>query len=372
MPAAPIMRWSLLAAALAAPAHAASCGGKTTAMDMVQGRDLAGQVHVITGGDSGLGYEAAVAIASRNATLILLSYDAAGHGADAAANITKATGNAAVSVLPIDLSSFASVRTTAKALVAQAPHIDVLINDAGIACVAVDVLGCVGLSRLTDDGYERVIETNYLGHFLLTELLLPTLRQSKGRVVNVASDSSNIACLWAAKGAGNGCMDNGAEDLVKTPVPLAPPSPSGAYPAGEPVNNSFHIPASYYGVSKYMMITWTAELARRESAAGSGVTAFVLHPGAVATPMYNPLHQPGVPAWVPIMMCEGHFPCPLTAAEGGATPAYIAAAPDSELAGQSGSYFTYCKKTSSVIDKRSDAATYQAKLYDNTLKWTGA
>ncbi len=155
---------------------------------------MAGKLVVITGGDSGIGLSTATAVARANATIVIASYDPDGAGADAATKIFRTTQNNKVSVLPLDLSSIASVRTFAATLLQQVGlNIDVLINCAGIA----EVPG--KLSVVTSDGFDRVFQTNYLGHFLLTELLLPRMRVNPAgaRVINVASEASEVACLWA-------------------------------------------------------------------------------------------------------------------------------------------------------------------------------
>ncbi len=155
---------------------------------------MAGKLVVITGGDSGIGLSTATSVARANATIVIASYDPDGAGADAATKILRTTNNNKVSVLPLDLSSIASVRTFAATILQQVGlNIDVLINCAGIAQVP------GSLSVVTADGFDRVFQTNYLGHFLLTELLLPRMRVNPAgaRVINVASEASEVACLWA-------------------------------------------------------------------------------------------------------------------------------------------------------------------------------
>lgn len=155
---------------------------------------MAGKLVLITGGDSGIGLSTATAIARANATIVIASYDPDGAGADAATKIVRTTQNSKVSVMRLDLSSIASVRSFAATILQQAGvNIDVLINCAGIA----ELPG--SLSAVTADGFDRVFQTNYLGHFLLTELLLPRMRLNPAgaRVINVASEASEVACLWA-------------------------------------------------------------------------------------------------------------------------------------------------------------------------------
>lgn len=105
----------LLASILAAasPTTGAVCSASSTGADMVKGKDLTGQTHVLTGGDSGIGFETALALASVNASVIILSYDAKGCGAAAAANITALTRNPKVRSVQADLADLKSVRAGA-------------------------------------------------------------------------------------------------------------------------------------------------------------------------------------------------------------------------------------------------------------------
>ena len=139
----------------------AACSDTTTAQDVLADRDLTGQVHVITGGDSGIGFAAAKALAAKNATVVLGCRGTTGKYAEAVANISKATGNSKVSVLVLDLSSFSSVRNFAVQLIKQFPRIDALQCNAGIE------QNPDFLPPHTEDGFERTFQVNYLGHLLL-------------------------------------------------------------------------------------------------------------------------------------------------------------------------------------------------------------
>jgi len=113
------MRAYFLLAMQAVMAHGMDCSGTQTWKDIIEGRDLTGQTHVITGGDIGIGYYTALALASANAEVVMACRDSAkpsGKCQTAVANITNITGNQRVSAIPCDLSSFASVRSFAAAL----------------------------------------------------------------------------------------------------------------------------------------------------------------------------------------------------------------------------------------------------------------
>ena len=97
-----------------------------------RGLRMAGKTVVLTGGDSGIGLGVAMGLASAGAELIMLGYHE-GKAKEAAANITRATGNTAIRVVaPFDLSSLQSVRSVAARVLALAPSIDVLVCDAGV------------------------------------------------------------------------------------------------------------------------------------------------------------------------------------------------------------------------------------------------
>lgn len=138
--------------------------------------DLTGRRCVVTGGNSGLGYEAALALAHLGATVVLLCRDAE-RGNGAAAAIRAATGNPSVSAEVLDVSSLAGVRTVADRL-RRAP-VDVLIHNAGLLPAA----------RIeTADGLELTFATHVVGPFLLTQLLRDALAASAdGRVIWVSS-----------------------------------------------------------------------------------------------------------------------------------------------------------------------------------------
>ena len=128
---------------------AGKCSGTTTAADEVEGRDMTGQLLFITGGDSGIGFEAAKAAASINATVVIASVFPTTTGADARAAIVNATGNTKVEVISLDLSNFSNIRAAAGTFLAAHQSLDTLVNDAGIDHCP------TGLAPMTADGYEQ-------------------------------------------------------------------------------------------------------------------------------------------------------------------------------------------------------------------------
>jgi NAD(P)-dependent dehydrogenase (short-subunit alcohol dehydrogenase family) len=140
--------------------------------------DLGGRTAVVTGANSGVGFETARLLAENHARVLLACRDKA-KGLEATHRIASARPGADVSFQALDLADLASVRRFAERLLATHDSIDILVNNAG-------VMG--GPRRLTKDGFENHIGTNHLGHFALTGLLLPALVARPGaRVITVSS-----------------------------------------------------------------------------------------------------------------------------------------------------------------------------------------
>ncbi len=244
----------------------------------------AGRTAVVTGGNSGIGFEAALVLAARAATVVLACRDA-GRAKDAASRITAAAPGAAVSVVRLDLGSLASVRAAAEEIRASHQRLDLLINNAGVM---------IPPYGTTADGFELQLGVNHLGHFALTGLLLDRLLAVPGsRVVTVAS---------LAHRAGRINFD----DLQS--------------------RHRYRRQAAY-GQSKLANLLFTYELQRRLAAAGAGTTALAAHPGWARTGL-----ERHAPAW---MRAGSRLP-PSQDAAGGALPT-LRAATDPAAAG--GEYY---------------------------------
>jgi len=141
---------------------------------------LDGLVAVVTGASGGLGYETALGLASRGASVVLAARNA-GKAENALRRIRAAVERADVRFLPLDLADLAAVRRFADELRSRGGPVDILVNNAGVMAYPT--------RRLTRDGFEEQFGTNYLGHFALTAHLLPALLGSAGgaRVVSLAS-----------------------------------------------------------------------------------------------------------------------------------------------------------------------------------------
>ena len=154
--------------------------GKWTASDVP---DQTGRVAVVTGANTGIGFEAAAALAAHGAQVVL-AVRSVDKGQAAAERIAAAGPGADVVVQELDLSSLASVRAAADALRATHQRIDLLINNAGVMYTP---------RQATTDGFELQFGTNHLGHFALTGLLLDRMLKVEGsRVVTVSSMAHRI------------------------------------------------------------------------------------------------------------------------------------------------------------------------------------
>jgi NAD(P)-dependent dehydrogenase (short-subunit alcohol dehydrogenase family) len=145
--------------------------------------DQRGRVVVITGANTGLGYETAAALAEHGAHVVLAVRNL-DKGKDAAARIAAQSPHADVELQELDLTSLASIRSAAEQLRSAHDRIDLLINNAGVMWTP---------KSTTSDGFELQFGTNHLGHFAFTGLLLDRLLPVAGsRVVTVSSVGHRI------------------------------------------------------------------------------------------------------------------------------------------------------------------------------------
>jgi NAD(P)-dependent dehydrogenase (short-subunit alcohol dehydrogenase family) len=140
--------------------------------------DQTGKIAIVTGANSGIGFETAKALAEKRATVIMACRNPDKAQA-AMAEIKKSVPEAKLEFIPLDLSDLASIKAFARTFQEDHDRLDMLINNAGIMMPPYSK---------TKDGFEVQFGANHLGHFALTGLLMPTLRKTKGaRVVNVSS-----------------------------------------------------------------------------------------------------------------------------------------------------------------------------------------
>ena len=217
--------------------------------------DQSGRVAVITGSNTGLGYETALVLAARGARVVLAVRDVE-KGNAAAARILGTTPRADVSVQSLDVGSLQSVRTAAAEIKSAYPRIDLLINNAGVMYPP---------KQVTEDGFELQFGTNHLGAFALTGLLLENLLPVQGsRVVAVASIAHRIQ-------AGIHFDDLQWERKYSRP---------GAY-----------------GQSKLSNLLFTYELQRRLSAGNQPTIAVAAHPGFSNTELMRHVPGSGLPGF---------------------------------------------------------------------------
>ena len=239
-----------------------------------------GKICLVTGGTNGIGKATAQALARMGATVVIVGRNPAKCAA-VVSEIKRLSGNDAVEALIADLSIMAEVRQAADQFKAKYQKLHVLVNNAG---------GAFGKRQVTSEGFEKTFALNHLNYFLLTRLLLDTLKASApARIINVSSDSHKGAHL-------------DFDDLQ---------SEKGSF-----VFNA-------YGRSKLAVVVFSYELARRLS--GTGVTSNVLHPGLVRTGFAN--NMGAVPSAVIgfFMRFVG-----LTPEQGAQTSVYLATSPDVE------------------------------------------
>lgn len=205
--------------------------------------DLAGKVIVVTGGNSGIGFEAATRFARRGAHVVLACRDAgrAGSACDRIRGGCSEPDKAVIEAMRLDLADLASISAFAEEYRRRFPRLDVLVNNAGVMALP---------SCRTADGFEMQLGTNHLGHFALTGRLLERLLTTPGsRIVTVSSGAHRIGRMrfddlnWQ-----QGYSKWGA-----------------------------------YGQSKLANLLFTYELQRRLAAAGCSTIAVACHPGYSAT-----------------------------------------------------------------------------------------
>lgn len=278
---------------------------------------MTGKTVLITGANSGIGLEASVQLARMGAEVVMVARDPK-KGETALADVQARSGSGKVTLLIHDLGSLAGVRALAAAFRAKHARLDVLVNNAGSVSPA---------RTLTADGYEQTFAVNHLAGFLLTSLLLDLLKKSApSRIVNVAS-----------RGHFQGTMD--FENLHYE---------KGGY---------FIMKA--YGRSKLANVLHAAELARRLE--GTGVTAYSLHPGAVATNIWS-----HAPKWAVPILNLGKRLFMITAEQGGAT--IVHAATSDDVLPHNGRYFVNKKPAHTSVLARDE--TLAKKLWETSEKLT--
>lgn len=297
----------------------------STAQEVTHDIDASGLTAIVTGASSGIGTETARVLALRGAHVVMGVRNMAA-GKEVKESIMKEIPSAKVDALELDLSSMASVRKFASDYNRSGRPLNLLINNAGIMAIPF---------KQSTDNIELQFATNYLGHFLLTYLLLDnmkkTARKSKreGRIVNVSSEAHRYSYREGIR-----------FDKINDQKGY---SSFGAY-----------------GQSKLANVLHANELTRRLKEDGENITANSLHPGIIATNLFR--YQNSVAG---IIGNVGKY-FMKNVQQGAATTCYVALHP--QLKAVSGEYFK-----NSNLGKATAQATdidLAKKLWDFSINLT--
>ncbi|KAI3458129.1 hypothetical protein Pfo_014792 [Paulownia fortunei] len=294
----------------------------STAEQVTEGVDGSGLTAIVTGASSGIGAETARVLALRGVHVIMAVRNlSAGHEAKEA--IIKEIPNAKVGTMELDLSSMTSIRKFASKFNSLGLPLNVLVNNAGVMATPF---------MLSEDNIELQFATNHVGHFLLTNLLLETMKKTaressqEGRIVNVSSRRHKFS-----------------------------------YPKGIRFNKindqSGYNSLAAYGQSKLANVLHANELARLLKEEKVEITATSLHPGAIATNLFrhHSLVNGLVAAVGKHVMKNVH--------QGAATTCYVALHPD--VKGMSGNY--YADSNLAETSLQANDQELAKKLWDFTI-----
>ena len=270
--------------------------------------NMSGKTCLITGANSGIGFETAKSLATMGANLILVCRDPQ-RGEDARQKIIQESANNHVDLLIADMSLMASIRSLAEKVNNDYPELHVLINNAGLMLTK---------RELTSEGYEMQYAVHHLGAFLLTHLLLDKLKTSSpARIINVTSKMHTMNTID---------FDN-----------LQAEKKFG--------------PFKTYAASKLANIMFTYSLAEKLN--GSGVTVNCLHPGVIASNIGS------TPGFIKMFMKSTE--------KGAETPLYLATSPEVEEI--NGKYFMDKKVRSTSKDSYNKEVA--EKLWQISMEQTG-
>ncbi|XP_047080493.1 short-chain dehydrogenase TIC 32, chloroplastic-like isoform X3 [Lolium rigidum] len=313
----------------------------STADQVTQGLSAAGLTAIVTGASSGIGAETARVLAARGAHVVMAARNLA--AAESVRQAVLADNPAAtLDVMELDLSSMASVRKFAADFNAKGLPLNILVNNAGVMATPF---------TLSKDDIEMQFATNHVGHFLLTNLLLETMKKTcresnvEGRIVNVSSEAHRFTYK-------EGIRFDKINDEAEY-------STFGAY-----------------GQSKLANILHANELARRFKEEGVNITANSLHPGCIIT---NLLRYHGIIDVLTrtlgklvlknpnqVHFCTTILTFGLCCEQGAATTCYVALYPGAK--GESGKYFS----DSNVYEASEKARDMELakKLWDFSVELT--
>ncbi|CAH8306501.1 unnamed protein product [Eruca vesicaria subsp. sativa] len=305
---------------------ASGFSSSSTAEEVTHGVDGTGLTAIVTGASSGIGVETARVLALRGVHVVMAVRNTAS-GAKVKQDILNQVPSAKLDVMELDLSSMESVRRFASDYKSTGLPLNILINNAGI-------MACPFM--LSKDNIELQFATNHLGHFLLTKLLLDTMKNTsieskrEGRIVNLSSEAHRFS-----------------------------------YPEGvrfDKINDvSSYSSIQAYGQSKLCNVLHANELARQLKEDGANIKVNSLHPGAIMTSLWRYFNSYLAGA---VSAMARYFI--KTVPQGAATTCYLALNP--QVAGVTGEYFTDCNIAEPTsLAKDSELAK---KLWDFSTKLT--
>lgn len=281
-----------------------------------------GRIAIVTGANSGLGFETVKLLAGKSMKVILASRNEAKANA-AITNIKKTVPDAQIEFIPVDLASLASVRNFAETFLKSHDKLHLLINNAGIMMPPF---------QQTEDGFESQFATNYLGHFLLTALLFPAIKDAgNSRIVSLGSIAHRAARLRLNKLNSK----KGYNRVIA------------------------------YANSKLACIIFGYELQRRLQTSGYQVISVAAHPGLASTNLGKNL-PPVIRNIFPMM---GH-----SSIKGAQSILIAALHPDvkgGQYFGPGGFMEMYGKPTLAGSGKISKDLDIAKKLWDLTEDWVG-
>jgi NAD(P)-dependent dehydrogenase (short-subunit alcohol dehydrogenase family) len=275
---------------------------------------MKGKIVIITGSNSGIGKETALALSKKMGTVVI-TVRSKENGEAARQEIIKEVPDASLDIMFCDLASRSSIAGFVKEFTGKFSRLDVLINNAGAE---------FSKRGITLDGFENSIGVNYLGSFLLSEMLIPTLHHSApSRIINLSSGLHK-----------SGHIDfSDLQSLRKYDSMKA------------------------YSTAKLMVLMWTYDLAKRIN--GTGVTVNAVMPGFVAT---NLGKNSG--STMQSIMFSLVRPMQTTAKKGAETSIYLASSMDIE--GITGKCFASSKRFETSVE--SYDLDKQVKLREATVK----
>ncbi|XP_050266955.1 short-chain dehydrogenase TIC 32, chloroplastic-like [Quercus robur] len=297
----------------------------STAEEVTKGIDGTGLTAIVTGASSGLGAETTRVLTLRGVHVIMAvrNTDA---GKNVKEQILKENPNAKIDVMELDLTSMGSVRKFASDYNASGLPLNLLINNAGVMATPF---------KLSQDNIELQFATNHIGHFLLTNHLLETMKKTardsnkEGRIVNLSSMAHQYAYREGIR-----------FDKIN--------------------DESGYNSINAYGQSKLANILHANELAKRLKEEGVDITANSLHPGMIATNLlrYHSIMNVLTQALGKFML--------KSVQQGAATQCYVALHP--QVKGISGEYFADCNKAkASALSQDAELAR---KLWDFSFSMT--